>query len=194
MGLVDKADFNPPFGYIFQVNFWCALIGTSIFFIFMVTMQVYVHSLRMWIVVHLLSCNEWIINPLMHDKNRIWQVIFITVFYFVKTWSYYLGITDLCTKFHAMQGERSHTVQRQFNTKTKEQEEHQEFINLDESKCERTWVLLHVTLWENMALTLSKSNFVRMAFIPYLHMWQSQVEIKHYSVAYFDHVTVFEAL
>ena len=26
-------------------------------------------------------------------------------------------------------------VQRQYNTKTKEQEEHQEFINLDESKC-----------------------------------------------------------
>ena len=75
-------------------------------------------------------------------------------------------------------------MQRQFNTKTKEQEEHQEFINLDESKCERTWVLL----------TLSKSYFVRMAFIRYLHMWQSRVEIKHYSVAYFDHVTVFEAL
>ena len=27
-----------------------------------------------------------------------------------------------------------------------------------------------------------------------LHMWQSQVEIEHYSVVYFDHVTVFEAL
>ena len=75
-------------------------------------------------------------------------------------------------------------MQRQFNTKTKEQEEHQEFINLDESMCERKWVLL----------TLSKSYFVRMAFIRYLHMWQSRVEIKHYSVAYFDHVTVFEAL
>ena len=40
-------------------------------------------------------------------------------------------------------------VQRQFNTKTKEQEEHQEFINLDESKCggigkehEEHWVFL----------------------------------------------------
>ena len=70
-------------------------------------------------------------------------------------------------------------MQRQFNTKTKEQEEHQEFINLDESKCERTF---------------SKSNFVRMAFIRYLHMWQSRVEIKHYFIAYFDQVTAFEAL
>jgi len=25
-------------------------------------------------------------------------------------------------------------------------------------------------------------------------MWQSQVEIEHYSVAYFDHITAFEAL
>ena len=23
-------------------------------------------------------------------------------------------------------------------------------------------------------------------------MWQSQVEIEHYSIAYFDHITVFE--
>ena len=27
-----------------------------------------------------------------------------------------------------------------------------------------------------------------------MHMWQSRVEIKHYSVAYFDRITVFEAL
>ena len=27
-----------------------------------------------------------------------------------------------------------------------------------------------------------------------LHMWQSRVEIEHYSVAYFDRVTVFEVL
>ena len=27
-----------------------------------------------------------------------------------------------------------------------------------------------------------------------IHLWQSRVEIKHYSVAYFNHVTVFEAL
>ena len=26
------------------------------------------------------------------------------------------------------------------------------------------------------------------------HMWQSQVEIEHYSVAYFDHITAFKAL
>jgi len=25
-------------------------------------------------------------------------------------------------------------------------------------------------------------------------MWQSRVEIKHYSIAYFDHITAFEAL
>ena len=28
----------------------------------------------------------------------------------------------------------------------------------------------------------------------YHHIWQSWVEIKHYSVAYFDHVTAFKAL
>ena len=27
-----------------------------------------------------------------------------------------------------------------------------------------------------------------------IHMWQSQVEIEHYSVAYFNRVTVFETL
>ena len=27
-----------------------------------------------------------------------------------------------------------------------------------------------------------------------LHMWQSWVEIKHYSIAQFDHITMFEAL
>ena len=27
-----------------------------------------------------------------------------------------------------------------------------------------------------------------------LYMWQSRVEIEHYSIAYFDRVTVFEAL
>ena len=26
------------------------------------------------------------------------------------------------------------------------------------------------------------------------YMWQSRVEIEHYSVAYFDHIAVFEAL
>ena len=28
----------------------------------------------------------------------------------------------------------------------------------------------------------------------YLYMWQSWVEIEHYFVAYFDHITAFEAL
>ena len=27
-----------------------------------------------------------------------------------------------------------------------------------------------------------------------LYTWQSQVEIEHYSVAHFDHITVFEVL
>ena len=27
-----------------------------------------------------------------------------------------------------------------------------------------------------------------------MYMWQSQVEIKHYSVAYFDHITAFKVL
>ena len=26
------------------------------------------------------------------------------------------------------------------------------------------------------------------------HLWQSRVEIEHYSIAYFDHITVFEVL
>ena len=28
----------------------------------------------------------------------------------------------------------------------------------------------------------------------YMYMWQSWVEIKHYSVAHFDRITMFEAL
>ena len=28
----------------------------------------------------------------------------------------------------------------------------------------------------------------------YIYMWQSWVEIEHYSVAYFDRITAFEAL
>ena len=32
-------------------------------------------------------------------------------------------------------------------------------------------------------------------YIPcWIHMWQSRVEIEHCSVAYFDHITAFEAL
>jgi len=27
-----------------------------------------------------------------------------------------------------------------------------------------------------------------------MYMWQSWVEIEHYSIAYFDHIAVFEAL
>ena len=32
------------------------------------------------------------------------------------------------------------------------------------------------------------------AAIIYMYMWQSRVEIEHYSVAYFDCITVFEVL
>ena len=28
----------------------------------------------------------------------------------------------------------------------------------------------------------------------HMYMWQSRVEIKHYSVAYFDHITAFKVL
>ena len=28
----------------------------------------------------------------------------------------------------------------------------------------------------------------------YIHVWQSRVEIEHYSVAYYDRITAFEAL
>ena len=31
-------------------------------------------------------------------------------------------------------GDRSHTIERQYNSRTKEGEEHQEFINLDDSE------------------------------------------------------------
>ena len=31
-------------------------------------------------------------------------------------------------------------------------------------------------------------------FAVYIYMWQSQVEIEHYSIAYFAHIAVFEAL
>ena len=30
--------------------------------------------------------------------------------------------------------------------------------------------------------------------VHFWYVWQSQVEIKHYSVAYFNHITAFEAL
>ena len=38
-------------------------------------------------------------------------------------------------------------------------------------------------------------NGIMFDFYPGLpHMWQSRVEIKHYSVAYFDRIAAFEAL
>ena len=33
-----------------------------------------------------------------------------------------------------------------------------------------------------------------MQYLSRSHMWQSRVEIEHYSVAYFDRITMFEAL
>ena len=33
-----------------------------------------------------------------------------------------------------------------------------------------------------------------IALCMYLYMWQSRVEIEHYSVAYFDRIAVFKAL
>ena len=36
--------------------------------------------------------------------------------------------------------------------------------------------------------------YIHMYIIMCIYMWQSWVEIEHYSVAYFDHVTVFKAL
>ena len=33
-----------------------------------------------------------------------------------------------------------------------------------------------------------------IALCMYLYMWQSRVEIEHYSVAYFDRIAAFEAL
>ena len=35
---------------------------------------------------------------------------------------------------------------------------------------------------------------IHVCYYMYTYMWQSQVEIKHYSIAYFDYVTAFKAL
>ena len=40
----------------------------------------------------------------------------------------------------------------------------------------------------------SKMTLQQLCIYIYICMWQSQVEIKHYSVAYFDRVTAFEVL
>jgi len=41
--------------------------------------------------------------------------------------------------------------------------------------------------------TFSKSCILG-SYTLYIHVWQSRVEIKHYSVANFDHITAFEVL
>lgn len=42
-------------------------------------------------------------------------------------------------------GDRSHTIERRKNMKTKEQEQHQEFINLDDSEFDFTRISLVIT-------------------------------------------------
>ena len=44
----------------------------------------------------------------------------------------------------------------------------------------------------SLVLGFGKIYSVTLTFVGQL--WQSRVEIKHYSVAYFDRITVFEAL
>ena len=46
--------------------------------------------------------------------------------------------------------------------------------------------LMHVCLWYSGNLSTNG--------ISVLHLWQSWVEIEHYSVAYFEHVATLEAL
>ena len=52
-------------------------------------------------------------------------------------------------------------------------------------------LLLMPFLLDSMALILAASQGPQHSFY---HLWQSQVKIEHYSIAYFAHVTVFEAL
>ena len=40
----------------------------------------------------------------------------------------------------------------------------------------------------------SASVSIQGLILGYIYVWQSQVEIEHHSVAYFDRVTMFEAL
>ena len=43
-------------------------------------------------------------------------------------------------------------------------------------------------------LLVKVSMYVFMHSHQWLDMWQSRVEIEHYSVAYFNHITVFKVL
>ena len=45
-----------------------------------------------------------------------------------------------------------------------------------------------------MALGLDRTLHTRNEDLRLDYVWQSQVEIEHYSVAYFERITVFEAL
>ena len=44
--------------------------------------------------------------------------------------------------------------------------------------------------WSTSTKVLIHISSIRFS----IHMWQSQVEIEHYSVAYFDHIAAFKAL
>ena len=47
----------------------------------------------------------------------------------------------------------------------------------------------------NDHLHAATSRFRKYAYGQrYIYVWQSQVEIEHYFIAYFDHVIAFEAL
>ena len=59
--------------------------------------------------------------------------------------------------------------------------------------CMLQWVLVIQYFEHGNALKLHVSD--EMCFDFYLsHVWQSRVEIEHYSVAYFDRIAAFEAL
>ena len=58
----------------------------------------------------------------------------------------------------ASEGERSHTIERSVNAKTGERAENQEFINLDESKKRRKYLLLQSCILHSTSLSLSHTH------------------------------------
>ena len=51
---------------------------------------------------------------------------------------------------------------------------------------------MYKSLSHGSALHMHMTEQVAIAF--YMHMWQSWVEMEHYSTVYFDHITAFKAL
>ena len=49
-------------------------------------------------------------------------------------------------------------------------------------------------LWNGKLKGLARKTNTRDNSWNYIYVWQSWVEIKHYSVAYFDHVTALQVL